>query len=86
MPELPEVETIKNELSPYIIGREVTSVTLLWEGIVRRTSAKEFCSRLVGQKLTDISRRGKYFIVGLSSGDFLIIHLKMSGSLLIGQR
>ncbi len=85
MPELPEVETIKNELSPYIIGRKVTAVTLLWEGIIRHPSAGEFRSRLVGQKLTGIARRGKYFIVGLSSGDFLIIHLKMSGALLIGQ-
>ncbi len=85
MPELPEVETIKNELLPYITGRCITGVTLFWEGIVRQPSAGEFCSRLIGQRITDIARRGKYLIVGLSSGDLLIIHLKMTGSLLIGQ-
>ncbi len=85
MPELPEVETIKNELLPYITGRCVTGVTLLWEGIVRQPSTEEFCSRIIGQKLTGIERRGKYLIVSLSGGDLLIIHLKMTGSLLIGR-
>src|SRR3990172_1511137 len=85
MPELPEVETVKNELSPYVVGRGITGVTLLWEGIVRQPSAAEFCSRITGQKITGITRRGKYLIVSLSSGDWLIIHLRMTGSLLIGQ-
>lgn len=85
MPELPEVETVRNELLPHIIGRCVTGVTLFWEGIVRQPSAREFCSRLIGQRITGIARRGKYLIVSLSSGDLWIIHLKMTGSLLIGQ-
>ncbi len=85
MPELPEVETIKNELAPYIIGRSVTDVNLFWEGIVRQPSVREFRSRLIGQRLTDIGRRGKYLILSLSSDDFLVIHLKMSGALLIGR-
>ncbi len=85
MPELPEVETVKNELLPYIIGRCVTGVTLLWEGIVREPSVEEFRSRIVGQRITDVARRGKYLIFSLSGGDSLIIHLKMTGSLLINQ-
>ena len=83
MPELPEVETIKNELLPHILGRRVNGVTLLWEGIVRQPSVKEFCSRLIGQRLTGLTRRGKYLIFSLTSGDSLIIHLKMTGSLLL---
>ena len=85
MPELPEVETVKNELLPHIIGRCITGVTLPWEGIVRQPSVAEFCSRLIGQRVTGIIRRGKYLIVSLSSDDLLIIHLKMTGSLLIGE-
>ena len=85
MPELPEVETVKNELSPYIIGRCVTGITLVWEGIVKEPSVEEFRSRLIGQRITGIARRGKYLIFSLSSGDSLIIHLKMTGSLIIGQ-
>ncbi len=85
MPELPEVETVKNELLPYVIGRRITGVTLFWEGIVKEPSAKEFRSRLVGQRITGITRRGKYLPFSLSGGDSLIIHLKMTGSLLINQ-
>ena len=85
MPELPEVETVRNEILPYIIGRYVTGVTLFWEGIVKEPSAEEFYSRLIGQRITSLNRRGKYLIVSLSSDDFWIIHLKMTGSLIIGQ-
>jgi formamidopyrimidine-DNA glycosylase len=85
VPELPEVETIKNELMPHIIGRKLTGVTLFWDGIVRQPSVTDFRSRLIGQKITGLARHGKYLIAGLSSDDLLIIHLKMSGSLLISQ-
>ena len=83
MPELPEVETIKNELLPYLIGHCVTDITLPWNGIVHQPSVNEFCSRLIGQRITGITRRGKYLIFRLSSGEVLIIHLKMTGSLLL---
>ncbi|MFC1862303.1 bifunctional DNA-formamidopyrimidine glycosylase/DNA-(apurinic or apyrimidinic site) lyase [Chloroflexota bacterium] len=83
MPELPEVETVKNELLPYVVGHRITGVTLIWEGIVRQPSAEEFRSRITGQEITGITRRGKYLIVSLSGGDVLIIHLKMTGSLLV---
>ena len=83
MPELPEVETIKNELLPHIVGRRITSVTLFWEGIVRQPSVQEFCSRLIEQGITGVNRRGKYLILGLTSSEVLIIHLKMTGSLLL---
>ena len=85
MPELPEVETIKNELLPHIVKRRVDGVTLFWEGIVRQPSVEEFYSCLIGQRLTGLTRRGKYLIFSLSSGEVLIIHLRMTGSLLVGQ-
>jgi len=85
MPELPEVETIKNELLPYVVDHRITGVTLFWERIVRQPSVEEFRSRIIGQSITSITRRGKYLIVRLGSGDLLIIHLKMTGSLLISQ-
>ena len=83
MPELPEVETIKNELIPHVVGHCVTGVTLFWEGIVRQPSVQEFRSRLVGQRITGISRRGKYLIFSLSSEEKLVVHLRMTGSLLL---
>jgi len=83
MPELPEVETIKNELIPHVIGHNITGVTLLDEKIARQPSAEEFRSRLIGQKITGVERRGKYLIFSLTSGEVLIVHLRMSGSLLL---
>jgi formamidopyrimidine-DNA glycosylase len=85
MPELPEVETIKNELIPYVIGRSINGVTLFWERILHKVTTAEFYSRILGQEIAGVSRRGKYLIFSLSGGDSLIIHLKMSGSLLIGK-
>jgi formamidopyrimidine-DNA glycosylase len=80
MPELPEVETIRNELAPSVIGRTVSGVSLLDERIVR-SPLKEFYSRLIGQRITGLGRRGKYLIFSLSRGQVLVIHLKMTGSL-----
>jgi len=83
VPELPEVETIKNELLPHIIGHCITGITLFWDGIVRQPLVEEFCFRLIGQEITDVTRRGKYLILALSNGEALIIHLRMTGSLLL---
>jgi formamidopyrimidine-DNA glycosylase len=83
MPELPEVETVRNELLPHVVGRQIEGVTLVWEGIVKEPSPEEFCSRIRGQTILGIKRRGKYLMVALSSGDYLIIHLKMSGALIV---
>ncbi len=83
MPELPEVETIRNELLPYVIGRTITGVTLFWERIVRSPSVEEFVSKVVGQEITGLTRRGKYLFFNLSGGELLVMHMKMTGSLLI---
>ena len=83
MPELPEVETIKNELLPHILGHQVNGVTLFWEGIVRQPAVDSFLSRLVGQRIDGLERCGKYLLFSLSSGEILVIHLRMTGSLLL---
>ncbi|MFC2045492.1 bifunctional DNA-formamidopyrimidine glycosylase/DNA-(apurinic or apyrimidinic site) lyase [Chloroflexota bacterium] len=83
MPELPEVETVKNELTPHVVGRCITGITLSWDGIIRQTSAEEFRSRLIGRKITAITRRGKYLIFSLNNDDIFVIHLRMTGSLLV---
>lgn len=83
MPELPEVETVKNELLPLVVGRRITGMTLVWEGIVKELSVDEFCSRTVGQEITAIIRHGKYLFFHLSNRDFLLVHLKMTGSLIV---
>jgi len=86
VPELPEVETIKNELSPYIVGRQFTGVTICDAKPVRQPPVEEFCRKLVGQRVNRLDRRGKYLILHLSSGEALIIHLKMAGALLLNPK
>jgi formamidopyrimidine-DNA glycosylase len=81
MPELPEVETIKRELAPKIEGRCFTEVVFLCPEMVRRPLPDEFCHRIVGQVMWEVARRGKYLIFRLGSGEALLLHLRMSGSL-----
>ena len=86
MPELPEVETIKNELSPWVVGQSFTQVTILDSKLVCGGSAEEVRRGLIGQKIESLGRRGKYLIFHLSNGRSLIIHLRMTGSLLLNPR
>ncbi|MCL0034419.1 bifunctional DNA-formamidopyrimidine glycosylase/DNA-(apurinic or apyrimidinic site) lyase [Dehalococcoidia bacterium] len=83
MPELPEVETIKNELAPQVTGHRLVGVDLLWPKAVHEPSPEAFCQRLIGQEIMAIWRRGKYLLFQLCGGQTLILHLKMSGVLLL---
>ncbi|MCX5998897.1 MAG: bifunctional DNA-formamidopyrimidine glycosylase/DNA-(apurinic or apyrimidinic site) lyase [Chloroflexi bacterium] len=83
MPELPEVETIRRCLLPQVVGCRMTGVVLLWPGIVRQPSPQDFCIGIVGQAIEDIQRRGKYLLFRLSSRRTLVVHLKMTGRLLL---
>ncbi len=84
MPELPEVETIKTELYPYVVGRRITGVHLRWDGIVKQPAPEEFVSRVKGRKITDLTRRGKYLFFHLDDGaGVLVMHMKMTGSLIV---
>ena len=78
MPELPEVETVRRMLEPAMKGSRFRRV------IVNRPNLRipfpdRFADRLRGATAVDVSRRGKYLIVELSSGETLIMHLGMSG-------
>jgi formamidopyrimidine-DNA glycosylase len=86
MPELPEVETIKNELSPWVVGQSFTQVTILDTELVCGGSAEEVRHGLIGQKVESLERRGKYLIFHLSNGRSLIIHLRMTGVLLLNPK
>jgi formamidopyrimidine-DNA glycosylase len=83
MPELPEVETIKNELSPWVMGQSFTQVTIFDARLVCGGSAEEIHRGLIGQKVKCLERRGKYLIFQLANGKSLIMHLRMTGVLLL---
>lgn len=86
MPELPEVETIKNELAPRVVGQRLTRITIPDGRVVCGGSAKEVHRGLLGQKIEAVERRGKYLVFRLSNGRSLVIHLRMTGSLLVDPR
>ena len=81
MPELPEVETTRRGIAPYIEGRQLTNV------IVRQTRLRwpipvDIFNKLKGQTLKQVDRRGKYLLLEFNHGH-LLVHLGMSGSLRI---
>ncbi|WP_321395470.1 bifunctional DNA-formamidopyrimidine glycosylase/DNA-(apurinic or apyrimidinic site) lyase [Emcibacter sp.] len=78
MPELPEVETVCRGIAPVLEGRVLTGV-LQRRPDLRFPFPEKFAERLQGQRVDRISRRAKYILAHLSSGEVLIIHLGMSG-------
>ena len=87
MPELPEVETIKNDLIPHVVGKTITNVTFPPDPkirILRRfPSQNKFITELQGTKIKSLRRRAKYLIFDIQPSRTLIMHLGMSGQLLI---
>ncbi|MFG1655635.1 bifunctional DNA-formamidopyrimidine glycosylase/DNA-(apurinic or apyrimidinic site) lyase [Micromonospora chersina] len=85
MPELPEVETVRQGLAQWVIGRRISAVEVRHPRAVRRhePGGEHFADVLTGRTITDVRRRGKYLWLPLDSGDALIGHLGMSGQLLL---
>ncbi|MBO8127000.1 MAG: bifunctional DNA-formamidopyrimidine glycosylase/DNA-(apurinic or apyrimidinic site) lyase [Firmicutes bacterium] len=82
MPELPEVETIKRTLKPYLTGRVVERAELHLEKALKLATPAEFEERLRGAVIEEVTRRGKHFILRFKQGFDLIFHLRMTGRLL----
>ena len=78
MPELPEVETVVNTLKTLILNKEFQQVNVYWNNIIATPTVAQFKKDLIGQKIVDIKRRGKYIIFVLSSKT-LVSHLRMEG-------
>lgn len=79
MPELPEVETVKRGLAPTFEGATITSVDQNRPDL-RFPFPDRFAERLTGQTVTGLSRRSKYLLADIQSGEVLVMHLGMSGS------
>jgi formamidopyrimidine-DNA glycosylase len=82
LPELPEVETIRTELEPAIVGRTIKHVNVLDDHAIKEPGAADFIKRLTGKRIESIHRRGKYLLMQLKGDGTLAVHLKMSGALL----
>jgi formamidopyrimidine-DNA glycosylase len=83
MPELPEVETIKEDLRELVAGSEIERARVLDASLVEQPSAEEFVGRLEGVRITGARRRAKHLIMELGSGDSLVFQLKIGGQLLL---
>ena len=79
MPELPEVETVRRGLAPYLEGARIDKVTLNRKDL-RFPFPRGFAAALEGQTITSVGRRAKYLLVHLSSGKTWLSHLGMTGA------
>ena len=79
MPELPEVETVRRGLEPWLEGATIERVTLNRPDL-RFPFPEDLAARLEGQAVTSVGRRAKYLLIGLSGGQTLLSHLGMTGS------
>src|SRR3954452_1993050 len=81
MPELPEVETVRSTLEPKLVGRRFDDVEIFDLRLTRPLDPAEVAAELGGERVSAVARRGKYLIVRFESGLVLLIHLRMTGSL-----
>jgi formamidopyrimidine-DNA glycosylase len=84
MPELPEVETVRRGLEPVLTDRILTHVDQRRPDL-RWPLPERFAGRLTGRRVTGLGRRSKYLLIGLEGGETWIIHLGMSGRILVGE-
>ncbi|HPX66274.1 MAG TPA: DNA-formamidopyrimidine glycosylase family protein, partial [Anaerolineaceae bacterium] len=88
MPELPEVETIARNLAkgdeqtPSVLGQKTVSSSVFWAKTVAEPDLLSFHSAIKNQSVLNVSRRGKFLIFDLDHA-FLLIHLRMSGDLIM---
>ena len=83
MPELPEVEAVRRVIEPQIQGLAIEQIIVKRPEVVAHPAVNEFCCRLRGQICDRVVRRGKFLVIMLKSGDRIIIHLRMTGCLLL---
>ena len=81
MPELPEVETVKETLKKQILKKKIKSVKIYYDGIIA-TNLDEFKKNIINQEFIDIKRQGKYLIFELNDY-YLVSHLRMEGKFFI---
>lgn len=83
MPELPEVETIRFQLEPDLTGRILEEVEVLDPYFTKPDSPSVLEAALAGRRVTGVGRRGKYLLLELDDGNSAVLHLRMTGSLVL---
>lgn len=83
MPELPEVEAVVRSIAP-LVGRRIVAAEFRVARILRGGDPERMAARLAGRRIGAIRRYGKFILVSLSGGGYLLLHLGMTGRLLLG--
>ena len=83
MPELPEVETIRRHLAPQVEGRVLARLEVLDERWCSPVAGAELAAAVEGRRVEALARRGKYLIWELEDDVHLMVHLRMTGTLLL---
>lgn len=78
MPELPEVETVKESLKKVILNKKISNIEIYYDRIIQNVSVNEFMDELTGEEFVDIKRSGKYLIFVLKN-HIMLSHLRMEG-------
>lgn len=88
MPELPEVETVRRIALPLVGGRTIQAVRLseTFPGVLESQQGIDAIPTVIGRTIVDIRRRGKYLLIDLQDDIWLIVHLRMTGRLLVMDR
>ncbi len=84
MPELPEVETVCRQLAPHVGGRRIERLEILDGRWSRPFPPEELEAAVAGRTIAGVGRRGKYILLELDDGATLVMHLRMTGNLIIG--
>lgn len=86
MPELPEVETIVNELKKKVIGLKITDAWVDWSKTLKQVDGlSDFKKQVKGKKIVNVRRRAKYIVMDIEGKKTLFVHQKLSGHLLYGK-
>jgi len=85
VPELPEVETIRRQIEPEVVGRKIVAARILDERWTRPLPPAPIAAALSGREIVSAGRRGKYLLLGLDDGSTLVMHLRMTGNLLLAE-
>jgi formamidopyrimidine-DNA glycosylase len=83
MPELPEVETVCRQLEPELAGRRIERLEVLDERWSRPVSPAELAAAAGGRTIRGLGRRGKYLLLALDGAQTLVMHLRMTGNLVL---
>ena len=78
MPELPEVETVKNNLKKILVNKTIVGVNVIYDKIIEYPTQEEFKKEIINEKINDIKRRGKWLMFELDHY-YLLSHLRMEG-------